>query len=140
MRRTMTTDRRRRPPTRRGAAAVELAILLPILCFIAFLAIDYGRVVPAAMTVADCARHGALYAADPTLASSTPYATVEEAALASAEELSPSPTVATAEGTDANGADYVEVTVSYTFRTLGYPGIPDSIPLSRTVRMPVAPD
>jgi Flp pilus assembly protein TadG len=121
-----------------GAAAVELALTLPILCFIGLATADFGRVIPASIAVADCARHGALYAADPNL--STSYANVAAAALAGAGNLSPTPAVATASGTDANGYQYVEVTVTYTFQTVaGYPGIPAEVPLSSTVRMPKAP-
>ena len=50
-------------PVPAGLAAVELAGLLPVLCFIALVATDFGRAFYAWVTVADCARNGALYAA-----------------------------------------------------------------------------
>ncbi|MEW4570930.1 TadE/TadG family type IV pilus assembly protein [Tautonia sp. JC769] len=126
---------------RKGAAAVELALLLPMLCFIALLAADYARVVPVAMTVADCARHGALFASSPDIAAPSPFASVQEAALAGAVGLDPPPVVTSTTGTDPLGRPFVEVTVSHTFRTLAaFPGIPESVPLRRTVRMPMAPN
>ena len=50
------------PPARRGVAAVELAIVLPFLCFLLIVAIDYARIFYFSLTVANCARNGALYA------------------------------------------------------------------------------
>lgn len=133
--------RRTRPGAPAGMAAVELAALLPILCFIMLAAVDFGRAFYAWLTVADCARNGALYAAGYTSSSNTPYATYSAAALADAASLSPSPTVATPQyGTDSNGDSYVQITVSYTFQTIvTYPGISSSMVLSRTSTMMMAP-
>lgn len=126
---------------RRGAAAVELALLLPVLCFMAFLAVDFARVIPEASTIADCARSGALFASSAEIAGASPFTTAEEAARAAAAGFDPPPDVSITTGTDAGGFDYVEVTVSHTFRTIaGYPGIPSEVPLSRTVRMPILPN
>lgn len=122
----------------RGAAAVELALLLPFLCFIFFVVADYSRLIADVLAVVDCARNGALFAADPNLASNTPYVSIEQAALASADGLSPAPSVITTYGTDANNHDYVEVTVSHTFKTMiDYPGIPHEVAIRRTIRMRV---
>jgi hypothetical protein len=42
-------------------------------------------------------------------------------------------------GVDSTGKAYVEVTVAYTFNTLtGFPGIPNQINLTRTVRMGIS--
>ena len=125
---------------RRGAAAVELAVVLPVFCYMTLIAIDYSRLFYDWATIADCARNGAMYASDPKLASSSGYTTVQQAALADATNLSPTPTVASATGTDAAGNAYVEVTVSYTFTTIcNYPGIPTSVAMSRKLRMLVTP-
>jgi hypothetical protein len=92
------------------------------------------------VTVANCARNGALYQCDPTFASSTPYTSLQGAAQADAGNLSPAPTASSTTGTDSNGNKYVAVTVTYPFQCLiNYPGIPYSITLSRTVTMAVAP-
>ena len=121
--------------TRGGAAVVELAILIPFLGYFCLGAVDYARAFSYAVVVANCARNGAMYASDPNAATDTPYTSLSQAALADAGGISPTPTVTSANGTDANGDSYVDVTVSYTFQTLiSYPGVPSTIPLNRTVR------
>jgi Flp pilus assembly protein TadG len=130
----------RRLPARRGAAAAELALLLPFLMFLFVIAVDWARVFYDAITVENCARNGALYGADPVAAAQSPYQNIEEATLADASHLSPAPQVSNTSGTDAEGHSYVEVTVEHTFHTITkYPGVPDSVTLKRTVRMRVAP-
>ena len=46
---------------RRGVAAVELALLLPLLVFVCMAAIDFARVAYALVILQNCARNGALY-------------------------------------------------------------------------------
>ncbi|MHC5540094.1 TadE family protein [Singulisphaera rosea] len=130
--------RRRRKS--RGAAAVELAMLLPFLCYACIATVDFGRVFSDLIKVNNCARNGALFAADPAFASSTNFASAQDAALADASGMSPAPTVSSTSGTDASGNQYVEVTVTYTFQSLtAYPGIPSSVTLTRKVRMMKTP-
>jgi Flp pilus assembly protein TadG len=125
---------------RSGAAAVELAVVLPLLALFFFIAVDYSRIFYAYATVSTCARNGAFYASDSAYADDSPYQSVEEAALADASNLSPTPTVTSATGTDADGHDYVEVTVTYSFNTVtNYVGIGKTIQVVRTVRMRKAP-
>ena len=124
---------------RKGAAAVEFAILLPFLAFLFVAAVDWGRIFYYSVTVTNCARNGALYASDPILQAASPYSNVTEAALADAPNLSPTPSVDTTTGADSNGP-YVEVTVSYPFQTVtNFPGIGSGGPIARTIRMHVAP-
>ncbi|MFN4260920.1 MAG: TadE/TadG family type IV pilus assembly protein [Gemmataceae bacterium] len=131
----------RKTSQRRAAAAVEMAVTLPLLTFLFVAGVDFARVYFSALTVMNCARNGALHASDPFNAASTPYADVEEAALADAGNLSPTPTVSSTEGVDEDGNPYVEVTVSYPFSTVtSYPGIPSTMTISRTVRMRLAPE
>jgi len=126
---------------RRAAAAVELAILLPFLMFMFVIAVDWSRVFYDSVIVTNCARNGALYACDPTTQANSPYHNVTEAALADASNLSPQPTVDPPTfGKDANGSDYVEVTVTHQFQTVtNFPGVPKTTTLVRTVRMNVLP-
>ena len=133
--------RRKRDGKRRsGIATVELALLLPFLAFIFVAAVDYGRVFYYSITIENCARNGALYASDPIAAAQSSYASLSDAALSDAPNISPTPTVTSTSGTDASGRSYVDVTVTYTFTTLtSYPGIPSSTTISRTVRTDVAP-
>lgn len=137
------TTRRPRPrygARRRGAATAELAVVLSTLVFICIATCDHARSVYDAVTVANCARNGALYACDSTFAASTPYTSIQQAALADAGNLSPTPTVSSTTGTDTGGNQYVLVTVSYAFQgTINYPGIPGSSTISRTVKMAVTP-
>jgi Flp pilus assembly protein TadG len=124
---------------RRGAAVVEMAVLLPLLVFLFLLAADFARVFYFSLTLTNCARAGALYASDPSIQSESPFASTQAAALADATNFSPQPTITEANGVDANGRNYVEVTAAHTFGTItGFPGIPSSLNLKRTVRLYVA--
>jgi Flp pilus assembly protein TadG len=124
---------------RRGAAVVEMAVLLPLLVFLFLVAADFARVFYFSLTLTNCARAGAMYASDPAIQGESPFASVQEAALADATNLTPQPTISQASGVDANGRSYVEVTAAYTFGTItGFPGIPTSLNLQRTVRLYVA--
>jgi Flp pilus assembly protein TadG len=117
-----------------------LAILLPFLAFLFVVAVDFCRVFYMSLTLANCARNGALYAADPLTAAESPYPNYTAAALADAGNLSPTPTVTSASGTDANGP-YVEVTVACPFQTItNYPGVPSTVNLTRTTRMRTFPN
>jgi Flp pilus assembly protein TadG len=129
----------RKPRTRRAVAAVELAVLAPFLAFLFVIAIDWSRVFYYSIIINNCARNGALYSADPYSVYQRPYGDVTTAALADAGDVSPTPTVTTATGTDS-GVTYVDCTVSYTFQTItNFPGVPASNPIVRTVRVYVAP-
>ncbi|HXG12068.1 MAG TPA: TadE/TadG family type IV pilus assembly protein [Gemmataceae bacterium] len=125
---------------RRGATAVELAILLPFLAFILVAAVDFARVYYHYLTITNCARCGALYGSrDPKHAADE--AGIKAAALADAANLSPIPEVASRTGTDPAGHPCIEVTVTYPFQTVTkYPGIPSSITLKSTVQMRIAPE
>ncbi len=128
----------RKTVCRRGVASAELAVVLSTLMFICLATCDYARCTFAAVTVANCARNGALYQCDPTFATATGYASLQSAVQADAGNLSPAPTGSSTTGTDANGNQYVAVTVTYPFQCLiNYPGIPDSFTISRTASMAV---
>jgi Flp pilus assembly protein TadG len=116
-----------------------MAVLLPLLTFLFLVAVDFARVFYQYSIMADCARSGALYGSmDPT--HSTDTSGIQNAALADATDISPTPTVSSTTGTDAAGNPYVEVTVSWTFNTVThYPGLPQALQLARTVQMRVAP-
>ena len=137
----MSCRRHNRTHGRRPAvAAVELAILLPLLAFLFVIAVDWGRVFYYSLTVENCARNGALYGSDPFNPSQSTYASISDAALADAANLQPPPTVTSTNGTDSSGNAYVEVNVSWTFSSLtNFPGVPGTTNLSRTVRMRMAP-
>ena len=126
-------------PNRTGTAVVELAVLLPFLCFILVATIDYARVFYDYLTVTNCACNGALYGSiDATHAADS--AGIQNAALADATDLKPTPSVSSTTGTDSAGNPFVQVTVSYAFTSItSFPGIPPSLTVRRMVQMRVAP-
>ena len=124
----------------RGAAAVEFALLLPVLAFLFALAIDYGRIFYYTIICENCARNGCMWSSDCVLQSQSPYANVTAAATADATDLSPTPTVISSTGTDAYDVPYVQVTVEYTFTSVtNFPLIPSTYNITRTAQMYVAP-
>ena len=128
----------KRGACRRGAAAVELALLLPFLMFVFVITIDFARVFYYSQTLANCARNGAVYSSNLVTAQS-PYTSVEQAARADAANLSPQPTVTSSTGTDAAGNPFVKVTVTWDFHTIAsFPGVPNTVNLSRSSQMRVA--
>lgn len=131
---------KRRGRWRSGAAAVELALVVPILAMLLVIAVDFCRLFYHYTTITNCARNGALYLADPTVSAESHNGSLEAAVRADAPDLTPQPTVASpVYGNDGNGDAYVEVTVSYTFSMVTtYLGFGE-VTLSRTVRARMAP-
>jgi Flp pilus assembly protein TadG len=118
---------------------VELAITLPLLLLLLAIATDLGRVFYYSLTVQNCARAGAVYAADPDVSHESPFANFEAAALADAPHLRPAPRVSSTLARDTQGNAYVEVTAEYQFDAITtLPGLPKRIDVSKTVRMYVA--
>lgn len=125
--------------TRRGVAAVELAVLLPLLVFLFIITVDFARVFYFSLTLQNCARAGALYASDPYVAKEAPFASTQAAALSDAKNIVPQPTITQTNGVDGSGRSYVEVSAAYTFKSIAnFPGVPAQVNLSRSVRMYVA--
>jgi Flp pilus assembly protein TadG len=129
-----------RATIRPAAAAVELALLLPVLTLLLIITVDFARLYYHYMTITNCARNGALWLCDPVAQTTSKYSTVDAAARADATNLDPSKlTVSSTSGTDANTNPYVEVTVTYEFPLItSYLGFKEQT-LSRTVRMRTAP-
>jgi Flp pilus assembly protein TadG len=120
---------------RLGAAVVEFAFLLPLIVFLLVVCVDYARIFYYSLTVTNCARNGAVWGCDPTVATYSTYTSVSQAALADASNLTPTPTV-TSQTVTVGSDSYIEVTVNYTFNTITrYPLVPSSVDISRTVRM-----
>ena len=140
---------------RRGAAAVELAVLAPFLCFLFVTAVDFARIFYLAITVQNCARNGAYYASNYPNNSYLyndiyGYKNVNDAILRDASNLSPAPTYTVSYGTSPNGpfnqtvapasGGYVQVTVYWTFQTItNYPGVPSNVSLARSSIMQMSP-
>lgn len=113
-----SAGRRRFHHFRKGATAVEAAVVMPLLMLLFVASVDFARVFQHMQVIAECARVGAVYAADPDLAARTEFETPEAITLAAAGKLSPTPTVVVAYGTDSRGDKYAEVTVNYSFKMI----------------------
>jgi len=98
----------------RGAAAVEFALLLPLLLLLVFGIIDFGRALNAQITLTQAAREGARLAA-----LGQPSATVAARTQAAATGLNPVTVTATVcqanAGATANGT--VQAGFTYSFLT-----------------------
>jgi Flp pilus assembly protein TadG len=129
---------RQRKQRRKGIAAVEMAVVLPLLVLLLLITIDFSRIFYYTAVMRFCARDGALYACqNPTQAADS--AGIQNAALLD-DSLLPmgSSNVSSSTGTDANGNPTVTCTLTYTFTTItSFPGIPNSVSLSKseTVRV-----
>src|SRR5208283_2380488 len=96
---------------RRGGAATELAVWLPLLVFVLIVAIDFCRLFFHYTTITNAARNGAVWASDPyangtVTPSWSPYTSFQSAALADANNLNPALTssnVTSSPGTDGQG-------------------------------------
>jgi Flp pilus assembly protein TadG len=136
----------RRVP-RGGVATVELAVLLPMLCFLFVIAIDYARIFYYSLTLENAARNGAYYASNyPGIYA---YTNAQAVVTADVSNLSPAPTVEIRYSTSSEGPfetitpinnGYVQVQVTWTFKSITkFPGVPTNTILTRRCRMKVAP-
>ena len=124
----------------RGSAAVETAVLLPLLLLLAMGTTDLGRVSHAYIAVATAARNGAQYGSGSKNASqdTAGIAAAVRSEMSSVLGYSSSNPTVTSSLTDSGGG--VKVTVSLQFQSLiRYPGLPASMTLTRTVEMRVMP-
>ena len=136
---------------RKGTSFIETAILVPVMLLLWCGTMDFARVVYAGMEVASAARAGVQYGAL-TPGHSGDTTGMSTAAKADAADLGTAVTAtasnyctcsgsttactSTCSGVKPNG--YVSVTANYTFNTLiPYPGVPQSVVLSRTAKMRV---
>ena len=136
----------RRRRGRRGASAVELAIILPLLVTIVLGCVDFGRFVYNYIAVTNAARAGAAYAMMNNYTSSTQGTWQSAVTTAARQEMtnqmgynSSNMTVATPVVTlESSGLRRVQVTVGYPFQTIvnwnfGIYSIPQSLTLQRTI-------
>jgi Flp pilus assembly protein TadG len=137
---------------RRGLAAVELALLLPLLVFACMAAVDFARVIYAMVILQNCARSGALYEFYSTAGCSLPsgWTSLSTAVQADAGNLTVT-IPSTYNGNSnpyspaASSGNYVTVTVQSNFTLLtlgsdgGFPSIGSSMTLTQSVSMPMPP-
>ncbi len=142
----------RRPLGRRGLAAVELALMLPLLVFACMLAVDFARVLYAMVTLQNCARNGALYEFYSTAGIPLPASWTSLAAAVQADAGNLNVTVPGTFGGEGNpyspqatSNNYVTVTVQCDFALLtlgsdaGLPSIGNTMTLTQSVSMPMPP-
>lgn len=136
---------------RAGTSFIETAILVPVMLLLCFGIMDFARVVYAGTEVANAARAGVQYGAltpgnagDTTgmvNAAKNDGADLGSGLTASANNfcLCSGSTVGCSTSCSGSVPDgYVSVTANYTFTPLFYfPGIPQSVVLSRTAKMRV---
>lgn len=110
---------------RRGAAAVEFAVVLPLLVLLLLGGADFGRCFYSAMAVTNAARAGAEYGAMHPFDAASQGAWQAAVQQAAVDELSGSPlfdvsklTVVANSITEADGSRRVEVQATYPFKTI----------------------
>jgi Flp pilus assembly protein TadG len=134
-----------------GSAFIELGLMLPVLLLILLGAIDFARVFFADIALTNAAEVGAMYGAR-SVSGSSDLTSMQDASTADAADLSGVTATASQYCTCGNGAahtcpvscsgstmhTFVSVTTSYTFTPLvPFPGIPSSVPMTRTAVMRV---
>jgi Flp pilus assembly protein TadG len=119
------SKRARRGRGRRGAAAVEFALILPVLMTLILGCIDFGRFAYSYVAVANAARAGGVsammnnFTATTKSTWTTNVATAAKAEMNSQTGYNPANlTVTTTTSQDANGLIRAQVTASYPFNTI----------------------
>lgn len=110
---------------RRGAAAVEFALILPVLLTLILGCVDFGRFGYYYLAVTNAAHAGSQNAMMNNFTASTQSTWAANASTAAKDEMtsqtgynSASLTVTTTTSTDVNGLKRVQLTASYPFTTL----------------------
>ena len=131
----------------RGAAAVEFALLLPLLMLILLGTIDFGRFGFAAITVTNAARHAASACTYGPICNLTDAQIKDRVKDEASPNLNLDDSLITVNKNPVGGEcddltlvpprPCLEVTVRYQFETLiSWPGIPASFWITRIARMP----
>ena len=136
---------------RTGSSFIETAILVPAMLMLCCATMDFARVVYAGIEIASAARAGVQYGAL-TPGNSGDTSGMVQAAKTDAADLGSTVTASASNFCTCSGATvpctstcsgvapegYVSVTANYTFNTaLPYPGLPQTVSLSRTAKMRV---
>jgi Flp pilus assembly protein TadG len=138
--RVASRGRGRSGRARRGAAAAELAILLPFLSLTFAAVLDFSRAYHVTQAIQASAHAGALYASGTATAApdTSPEAAAKQAAVAEAASLEPAIDPAHVSVAFAGGA--AEVTVSYDFTMLTpLLGRGGTVTITRSASMNIAP-
>lgn len=124
---------------RRGVAAVELALILPLFVLLFVFAVDFGRVFYVRFIVINAARCGALYGSK-SPACAQDLAGIKQRAAAEAQDLDAALLqIASLTGTDEAGNPYVDVTVNYPFAMITSYLVAKNWNVAARMRMSVVP-
>ncbi len=142
MRRNSTTES---TAPRRGAVAVEMALVLPMLILILLGATDLGRFAHTMVAISNSSRSGASFAGSHPYSATTRPIWEAETRKAVHRELETLAgfdpqhlTVKITPQTDPQGNRRVRVEVSYLFRTfVNWLGFPSSLPLKQSTTFPM---
>jgi Flp pilus assembly protein TadG len=143
---------------RRGAAAVELAVLLPFLVTLGLFATDFARVLYYTITIENAVSNGALFGGqvfdnqNQQWIGNQQYWQGPNGQLVSQQQVAAQldggslnpvladSNVSVSSGNDADGNPVNIVTITYTFNTIvPYPGVPSPVTIVRTAQVRVAP-
>jgi len=123
---------------RKGAAAVEFAVILPLLMFLFGIGVDWARAFYFHLTITNASRNAAIWGCE-TPERSTDTAGIAAVALRDTTSLGAGVTVASSVVT-ANGVSYVRVKVSYSFQSLtSLPGTASTQIIHQTTEMRIMP-
>jgi TadE-like protein len=140
--RSLGVGARKRRGHRRGAAAVEVALLLPVLVFCSMMTVDFARVAYVQLALQNCARNGALYEFYTKAGYSLPSGWTSLATAVNADAPSGTKVSATAATVTLSTYTYITVTATTTFSPIGLPSmhglesIPGTVTLTQTATMP----
>lgn len=136
MRRRQTADEQR---PRRGIAASELALILPLFVLLFVIAVDFGRVFYVEYIVINAARCGAIYGStNPNCAkdkSGIQKRVQDEAKDFDANLLQ----IASVESVDSAGNACIDVTVNYPFKMVTSYLVSTDLTVASRIRMRVGP-
>lgn len=129
--------------TRMGAAALELALVLPFLLLVAFGACDFGRIVHVAVSISNATRAGAEYASLHGFTDFTKenWRNRVEETVRSELEMTPAINadeidINVSDEVDDDGLPVITVQVAHTFETVvAWPALPRSTALERSFTM-----
>ena len=146
------TRRKGRKRSEAGIATAEMALVSPLLLLMFVVTADFGRVFYTAIALSNAARAGAQFGSY-SVAQTGNTAGMNQAANLEAQDIGGGVTVSSqrfckcSNGSSVNCTTgtctgygppqvFVQVTASKTFTTLlSYPGVPNTLPLSRTAIM-----
>lgn len=114
-----TKNLRRHPRERRGAAAVELAVVLPLFFLLIFGMIEYGRLVMVQQIITNAAREGARVAIL-TTATTSSVTTAVTSYLTNAGITGETVTVSPSPPSSAAAGTGVTVTVSIPYKSVSW--------------------